>query len=126
MTTLKSPDQLLPLSPAVFQILLAIAEKDRHGYAIIQEVERWTQGNIRLSSGTLYAAIRRLLDAGLIVEASRRPAPEADDERRRYYRITEFGTRVAAAEARRLENLVELARRQPAVAEQLAREATGE
>jgi DNA-binding PadR family transcriptional regulator len=101
---------LLPLPPATFHILLAVAQHDRHGYAIIQDVEERTNGELRLSAGTLYRSIQRMLEQGLIVETRDRPAPELDDERRRYYRITPFGTAVARAEARRLTELVRLAR----------------
>src|SRR5213596_1205916 len=103
-------DALLPLPPATFHILLALAHEDRHGYAIIQDVEARTGGALRLSPGTLYRSIQRMLEQGLIVETQDRPAPELDDERRRYYRITPFGEAVARAEARRLADLVKLAR----------------
>jgi DNA-binding PadR family transcriptional regulator len=103
-------DALLPLPPAVFHILMALADEDRHGYAIIQEVLSRTSGEVRLSPGTLYRSIQRMLDDDLIVEISERPAPELDDERRRYYRITAFGRSVARAEANRLHDLVRLAR----------------
>jgi DNA-binding PadR family transcriptional regulator len=100
----------LPLPPAAFHILLAVADEDRHGYAIIQEVADRTNGEIRLSAGTLYRSIQRMLEQGLIVEPRERPAPEEDDERRRYYRITPLGAAVAKAEARRLAALVRMAR----------------
>ena|SRR5688572_22900390 len=103
-------DTLLPLPTATFHILLALADDDRHGYAIIQDVEARTGGELRLSAGTLYRSVQRMLEQGLIVETRERPAPEEDDERRRYYRITPFGTAVAKAEARRLTNLVRMAR----------------
>ena len=103
-------DALLPLPPATFHILLALADADRHGYAIIQDVEARTNGELRLSAGTLYRSIQRMLEQGLLVETRDRPAPEDDDERRRYYRITPFGTAVAKAEARRLTDLVRMAR----------------
>jgi DNA-binding PadR family transcriptional regulator len=89
---------------------MAVAEEDRHGYAIIQEVAVRTDGELRLSAGTLYRSIQRMLEQGLIVETRDRPAPEMDDERRRYYRITPFGAEVARAETRRLARLVKLAR----------------
>src|SRR5262245_52690755 len=104
------PDSLLPLPAATFHILMALAGEDRHGYAIIQEVAARTGGEVRLSAGTLYRSIQRMLEQGLLTEISERPAPELDDERRRYYRITPFGTEVARAEARRLAELVRLAR----------------
>ena len=103
-------EDLLPLSEATFHILMAVAEDDRHGYAIIQEVATRTDGMLKLSPGTLYRSIQRMLEQGLIQETAERPAPELDDERRRYYRITSFGRAVAKAEARRLAQLVKLAR----------------
>jgi DNA-binding PadR family transcriptional regulator len=98
------------LPAATFHILLALAEEDRHGYAIIQEVEMRTDGELKLSAGTLYRSIQRMLEQGLIVETRDRPAPEDDDERRRYYRITALGTATAKEEARRLTQLVRMAR----------------
>lgn len=103
-------EDLLPLPEATFHILMAVAEDDRHGYAIIQEVATRTDGMLKLSPGTLYRSIQRMLEQGLIQETAERPAPELDDERRRYYRITSFGRAVARAEARRLAQLVKLAR----------------
>src|SRR5919201_3576915 len=103
------PQSLLPLPTATFHILMALADEDRHGYAIIQDVEARTNGELRLSAGTLYRSIQRMLEQGLIVETRDRPAPEEDDERRRYYRITKFGEAVARAEARRLRDLVRIA-----------------
>jgi DNA-binding PadR family transcriptional regulator len=100
---------LLPLPPATFHILLALAAGDRHGYGIIQDVHARTDGALRLSPGTLYRTIQRLLEQGLIAEPARRADPH-DDPRRRYYRITALGTAVAKAEARRLSQLVRLAR----------------
>ena len=104
------PESLLPLQPAVFHILMALADEDRHGYAIIQEVKARTSGEVRLSPATLYRSIQRMLDDDLIVEVNERPAPELDDERRRYYRLTKFGKTVARLEANRLTELVRLAR----------------
>ena len=104
------PQSLIPLPPAVFHILMALADEDRHGYGIIQEVSARTSGEVRLGAGTLYRSIQRMLDDDLIVEVHTRPAPELDDERRRYYRITPFGRAVAKAEAARLSDLVKLAR----------------
>jgi DNA-binding PadR family transcriptional regulator len=103
-------DSFLPLPSATFHILMAIASEDRHGYAIIQDVEQRTGGALKLSAGTLYRSIQRMLEQGLLVETSERPAPELDDERRRYYRITIFGTAVARAEAKRLTELLSMAR----------------
>jgi DNA-binding PadR family transcriptional regulator len=110
MTTDPEPEALLPLPPATFHILMAVADMDRHGYAIIQEVAARTDGAVRLSAGTLYRSLQRMLEQGLIDETGDRPAPDEDDERRRYYRITSFGAAVARAEAQRLSELVRLAR----------------
>ena len=105
-----APETLLPLQPAVFHILMAVADDDRHGYAIIQDVAQRTDGAVKLGAGTLYRSIQRMLEDGLLIEVDERPDPEEDDERRRYYRITPFGRAVARAEARRLTELVKLAR----------------
>ncbi len=105
-----SPDDLLPLPPATFHILLALVGQDRHGYAILQDVEARTSGELRLSAGTLYRSIARMVEQGLITEVTRRPPARSDDERRRYYRITPFGTAAARAEMARLAQLVRLAR----------------
>jgi len=109
-TQAKEIDALLPLPAATFHILLALADDDRHGYAIIQDVAARTGGELQMSAGTLYRSIHRMLEQGLLVETSERPAPDEDDERRRYYRITPFGTAVASAEARRLAQLLRMAR----------------
>ena len=101
---------LLPLAPAMFQILVAVADQDRHGYAIMQDVTARTDGRMKLSPGTLYGSIKRMLDDGLIVEVDERPDPELDDERRRYYRLTPFGREVAQYEADRLSTLLRQAR----------------
>jgi DNA-binding PadR family transcriptional regulator len=98
------------LPPATFHILLALADEDRHGYAIIQDIAARTGGQLKLSAGTLYRSIQRMLEQGLIVETRDRPAPEEDDERRRYYRITADGMAAARAETRRLGDLVRMAR----------------
>lgn len=105
-----SPESLLPLPPATFHILLAVADQDRHGYAIIQEVAARTSGEVRLSAGTLYRSIQKMVELDLIEETVERPAADLDDERRRYYRISDFGRLVARAEAERLQALVQLAR----------------
>ena len=89
---------------------MAVADDDRHGYAIIQDVATRTNGELKLSAGTLYRSIQRMLEQGLLVETRERPSPDQDDERRRYYRITSYGAAVARAEARRLTQLVKLAR----------------
>jgi DNA-binding PadR family transcriptional regulator len=101
---------LLPLPAATFHILVALAEEDRHGYAIMQDVAARTSGTVKLSAGTLYRSVQRMLEQGLITEVRSRRAPEVDDERRRYYRITAFGRNVARAEARRLAQMLDLAR----------------
>ena len=100
----------LPLPPAVFQILVALADQDRHGYAIMQDVAARTDGRMKLSPGTLYGSIKRMLEEGLIVELDERPDPKDDDERRRYYRLTPFGRAVAQAETHRLTTLLRQAR----------------
>lgn len=102
--------KLLPLPQAVFRILVALADQDRHGYAIMQDVAARTNGSLKLSPGTLYGSIKRMLEDGLIVEVDARPSPDEDDERRRYYRITQFGRDIAQAEADRLTVLLRQAR----------------
>jgi DNA-binding PadR family transcriptional regulator len=104
------PASMLPLSLAAFHILLALAQGERHGYGIMQESALNSDGKVNLGPGTLYRSIRRLLIDGLIEESAERPAPDLDDERRHYYRLTPFGLRVARAEAQRLEALVQIAR----------------
>jgi DNA-binding PadR family transcriptional regulator len=102
-------DELLPLTPTVFHILLALANQERHGYGIMQEVMAMTQNQVRMGPGTLYGSIKRMLKANLIEESDERPDPELDDERRRYYRLTDLGQRVLAAEAQRLSTLMDVA-----------------
>ena len=106
----ESLDTLLPLQPTSFHVLLSLADEARHGYAIIQDIASRTNGEIKLSAGTLYRSIQRLQEQGLIVETKTRPAPEEDDERRRYYRITPLGKAAAQAEVRRLHELLKVAR----------------
>ena len=108
----RSPDPagFLPLTPAIAHILLALADQDRHGYAIMQEVERLTGGSVRMGPGTLYGTIKRMIASGLLEEAEDRPDPEMDDERRRYYRATPLGRDVLAAETARMSALVSAAR----------------
>ena len=103
-------DARLPLQPAVFHILMALAEGDQHGYAIVQAIAERTDGRVRIGPATLYRSLQRMLEDGLVVEIDERPAPEDDDERRRYYRITPAGRKTARAEAQRLADLVKLAR----------------
>jgi DNA-binding PadR family transcriptional regulator len=102
-------DNLLPLTPAVFHILLALTDQERHGYGIMQEIRTMTQGRMQMGPGTLYGSIKRMLKANLIAESSERPDPVLDDERRRYYRLTELGQQALAAEVQRLSNLVGVA-----------------
>jgi DNA-binding PadR family transcriptional regulator len=99
-----------PLTPAMFHVLLALADGEKHGYAILKEVARRTGGKVQLSAGTLYGIIKRLNAEDWIVESNKRPVAGLDDERRRYYRLTELGRRVAVTEARRLEELLAMAR----------------
>ncbi|HEY1305729.1 MAG TPA: helix-turn-helix transcriptional regulator [Vicinamibacterales bacterium] len=103
-------DSLLPLPTAVFHILVALADRDRHGYSIMQDVAARTDGKVRLSAGTLYSAVRRMLEQGLIEELRDSPDPESADERRRYYRLTRLGRNAAVAEARRLQDMLSQAR----------------
>jgi DNA-binding PadR family transcriptional regulator len=103
-------DSFLPLTPAMFQVLVALADGDKHGYAIIKEVRRRTGNKVQLGAGTLYAIVKRLLEDELIVEIDERPDPSLDDERRRYYRMTPDGRAVALAEAKRLEEVLEQAK----------------
>src|SRR5712671_4006720 len=107
--TVTQPEPSSPLTPAMFHVLLALAGDDLHGYAILKEVELRTAGEVKLSTGTLYGIIKRLLNDGLIIERRERPSAH-DDERRRYYRLTPKGREVAATEAERLEKVVALAR----------------
>ena len=110
MAKADGPEDAIPLTPAVFHILLALIGGERHGYAIKKEVERFTEGALRLGPGTLYWSIKRMVEDGLIEESDERPDPELDDERRRYYRLTDWGVRVSQAEARRLAQVVSVAR----------------
>ncbi len=104
------PDSLLPLPAAVFHILIALADRDRHGYSIMQDVSARTAGKVELSAGTLYSSIRRMLEQGLIEELAESPDPSSTDERRRYYRLTRFGRRAATAEAERMSAMLKQAR----------------
>ena len=104
------PESFLPLTPVAFEIVLALADGERHGYSILQEVETRSGGAVSLHAGTLYRALARLLETALIEELDRSPDPDHDDERRRYYRLTTRGIQVARAEAERLEGQVAAAR----------------
>jgi DNA-binding PadR family transcriptional regulator len=111
MTPLSKPSEFYgPLTPALFHVLLALAGDDLHGYAILKEVDLRTNGKVRLSTGTLYGIIKRLLADGLVVERRTRPAEPQDDERRRYYRLTPLGRQVATAEAERMDEVLAVAR----------------
>lgn len=103
-------ERLLPLKPALYLILLSLADGDRHGYAVKKDVLRRTDGRVTLGPGTLYRSIRQLEERGLVAETDDRPDPVLDDERRRYFRITRLGRRVVTAETERLSQLVEAAR----------------
>jgi DNA-binding PadR family transcriptional regulator len=103
-------DSFLPLPTAVFHILVALADRERHGYSIMRDVTARTGGKVRLSAGTLYSAIRRMLEQGLIEEMRNSPDPASDDDRRRYYRLTRLGRDAALAEARRLTDMLTQAR----------------
>jgi DNA-binding PadR family transcriptional regulator len=109
MTKHRSPQGLLPLTPPVFHILLALAEEERHGYGIMQDVAQQTDGALQLGPGTLYGCLKRMLAAGLVEESGERPDPALDDERRRYYRMTTLGKRIVRAEAQRLAGAVTVA-----------------
>jgi DNA-binding PadR family transcriptional regulator len=104
------PKSLLPLTPPVFQILLALCDRERHGYGIMQEVAAQTDGQLRLGPGTLYGCLNRMLRARLVEESEERPNPQLDDQRRRYYRISDLGRRISRLEAARLEAAVGAAR----------------
>ena len=104
------PDEFLPLTPIVLHILLSLADGDKHGYAIIKEVRRRTEGEVELGASSLYAVLKRLLADQLVLETDERPDPTLDDERRRYYRLTPWGREVAVAELRRLESVLQQAR----------------
>jgi DNA-binding PadR family transcriptional regulator len=115
------PEEYLPLTPAVFHILLALAGGEKHGYAIIKHVAATTEGQIAMGPGTLYGTIKRLLDSQLIEESEDRPDPELDDERRRYYRLNALGRRVVQAEAARYAKIIKVARREGVIAFQANR-----
>jgi len=115
-----SPESFLPVPPATFHILLALADGDLHGYAIMQDVAQRSEGAVRLGPGTLYGALKRLLEARLVEESAERAEPERGDERRRYYRLTPLGLAVARAEARRLDAILRAARRKKLIGERPA------
>jgi DNA-binding PadR family transcriptional regulator len=105
----ENPSDLLPLPVAQLHILLALADGEKHGYAIMSEVEVVTEGSVTMGPGTLYGTVKRMLNAGLVEETDERPDPELDDERRRYYRLTGLGERVLDAEVARMEQLARTA-----------------
>ena len=108
--TLQNPEELIPLTPAVFNILLALADSEKHGYGIMLEVEANTKGQVIMGPGTLYGSIKRMLKADLIEESDERADPEMDDQRRKYYKLTNLGRRVLSMEAERLASQVMIAR----------------
>jgi DNA-binding PadR family transcriptional regulator len=108
-----NPKKLLPLSTTIFHILLALADRARHGYSIMKAIDEMTNGQVKMGPGTFYGSIKRLLEANLIEESDERPDPELDDERRRYYKLTPFGQQVLKAEVARLSQLIRYAESQP-------------
>lgn len=121
-----SIQSLLPLTPPVFHILLALADEERHGYGIMLDIARQTNATLQLGPGTLYGCLKRMLAAGLVAESDERPDPDLDDERRRYYRMTELGARAVRAEAQRLAAAVAAARAKRLLDRGKARLAEGE
>ena len=116
MATNQDPTGLVPLPVAQFNVLIALTTGDKHGYAIMREVEDFTKGAVTMGPGTLYGAVKQMLKVGLIKESDERPDPELDDERRRYYRLTGLGERVLKAELARMEQLVSTGRARTAAA----------
>ena len=110
MSKSRAPQDLLPLTPPVFHILVALAGGERHGYGIMQDVARQTGNQLQLGPGTLYGCLKRMLAVRLVEESGERPDPSLDDERRRYYRLTDLGRQAARAEAQRLAAAVDAAR----------------
>jgi DNA-binding PadR family transcriptional regulator len=110
MSKRRDADSMLPLTAGMFQVLIALADGEKHGYAIIKEVARRTGGRVTLSAGTLYTIVRRFVNEGVIAESNERPDPALDDARQRYYRLTDFGRDVARAEAARMETALAMAR----------------
>ena len=106
--TAPDPQSFLPLTPAVLHILLALADGERHGYAIMQDVDRQTAGSVKMGPGTLYGSLRRMKDSGLVSESEEREDPDRKDVRRRYYGLTDLGGKVLSAEVRRLQKVIEL------------------
>jgi DNA-binding PadR family transcriptional regulator len=118
--TLQNPEGYTPLTPAVFNILLALADGEKHGYAIMQEVEANTQGQVLMGPGTLYGSIKRMLQSDLIEESAERADPEVDDQRRKYYKLTNLGRRILRLEADRLVSQVRIARSKKVLSTDLA------
>jgi DNA-binding PadR family transcriptional regulator len=110
VTDARNPEDLLPLTPAMFNVLVSLTDEELHGYAIIKDVSTRTNGAVELGTGTLYGIMKRLVADGLVVESRKRPPAHSDDERRRYYRLTPFGRKVVTAELTRLEAAVKAAR----------------
>jgi len=108
--TAQHPEEFLPLTPAVFNILLALADGEKHGYAIMLEVEANTNARVIMGPGTLYGSIKRMLKAGLVEEGGERPDPQLDDQRRKYYKLSGLGRRTLREEVRRLESQLKLAK----------------
>src|ERR687893_1717852 len=106
----RGPEEYLPLTPAMLDIVVALGDGELHGYGIMREAKHRTDGRRRLAPGTLYRSLRQMQERGLVAESEERPDPDLDDERRRYYRLTELGRRVAVAEVERLEDTVRAAR----------------
>jgi DNA-binding PadR family transcriptional regulator len=105
----REPEEMLPLTPAVLHIMLALVDGERHGYGIMQEIAQRSGGKMRMGPGTLYGSLKRMIEDGLIEESGERPDSALDDERRRYYRLNSFGQRVISAEIRRLEQIIQVA-----------------
>jgi DNA-binding PadR family transcriptional regulator len=117
---MKKPEQFIPIKPQWFHVMLSLADQDQHGYGIMQEVLERTGGKVRLWPATLYGTLKRLMDEDLIAESDERPAPELDDARRKYYRLTNLGRRVLTVESERLEELVRVIRAKRGIPERKA------
>ncbi len=117
---MKQPESFLPLKPHWFHVMLSLADREQHGYGIMQEVLERTDGKVHLWPATLYGTLKRLIEEELIEESEERPAAELDDARRRYYKLTRLGRRVLAAESERLEDLVRLLRAKRGIAKREA------
>jgi len=118
--TTQNPESFIPLTPAVFHIMLALVDSEKHGYAIMQEVDAISHQQVKMGPGTLYGSIKRMIASGLIEETDERPDPDLDDQRRRYYRLTNLGIAVLNEEAKRLASLLEIARAKQVLAFRMA------